>query len=89
MRQVKHIFIRELDPSNKIIFTSGRVSLDLVFKASRVSVPVVVTNSSVTHSAAVLADRIGLAIIGYARGFFAKFPFFGGLLILPGKDKVL
>lgn len=63
-----HIFIRELDPSDKIIFTSGRISLDLVFKVSRVSIPVVVTNSSVTHSAAVLADKIGLTIIGYARG---------------------
>ncbi len=62
------IFIRELDPSDKIIFTSGRISLDLVFKVSRVSIPVVVTNSSVTHSAAVLADKIGLTIIGYARG---------------------
>jgi len=63
-----HIFINELDPSNKIIFTSGRVSLDLVFKVSRVSIPVVVTNSSVTYSAAMLADKIGLTIIGYARG---------------------
>lgn len=63
-----HIFIRELDPSNKIIFTSGRVSLDLIFKVSRVSIPVVVTNSSVTYSAAMLADKIGLTIIGYARG---------------------
>jgi len=63
-----HIFIREMDPSNKIIFTSGRVSLDLVFKVSRASIPVVVTNSSVTYSAAILADKIGLTIIGYARG---------------------
>jgi len=36
-----------------------------------------------------IAFAIIRAIIGYARGFFAKFPFFGGLLILPGKDKVL
>jgi len=63
-----HIFIRELDPLNKMIFTSGRVSLDLVFKVSRISVPVIVTNSSVTYSAAMLADKIGLTIIGYARG---------------------
>ncbi|MCD4669494.1 MAG: formate dehydrogenase accessory sulfurtransferase FdhD [Actinomycetia bacterium] len=63
-----HIFIRELDPSDKIIFTSGRISLDLVFKVSRVSIPIVVTNSSVTYSAAVLAGKIGLTIIGYARG---------------------
>ncbi len=63
-----YIFINELDPSNKIIFTSGRISLDLVFKVSRVLIPVIVTNSSVTYSAAMLADKIGLTVIGYARG---------------------
>lgn len=63
-----YISINELDPSNKIIFTSGRISLDLVYKVSRVFIPVVVTNSSVTYSAAMLADKIGLTVIGYARG---------------------
>jgi FdhD protein len=63
-----YIFIRELDPGDKIIFTSGRISADLVFKMSRIPVPVVVTNSSVSYNAAVLGARTGLTIVGYARG---------------------
>jgi FdhD protein len=51
-----------------MIFTSGRISIDLVLKAARIQVPVVVTNSSVTHSSVIIARRLGLTVIGYARG---------------------
>jgi len=65
---IGHMLMKNTDISDKILFTSGRISLDLVLKAVRVSVPVVVTNSSVTHSAVMMARRLGLAVIGYARG---------------------
>ncbi|MCG9479213.1 MAG: formate dehydrogenase accessory sulfurtransferase FdhD [Actinomycetia bacterium] len=65
---IGHTLINDMDLSDKMIFTSGRVSIDLVLKAGRILVPVVVTNSSVTHSAAMMAQRLGLTIIGYARG---------------------
>jgi FdhD protein len=63
-----HMLINEIDVSDKLVFTSGRISLDLVFKAVRMSIPGVVTNSSVTHGAVVMARRLGLMVIGYARG---------------------
>lgn len=63
-----HMLINSIAPEDKIIFTSGRVSMDLVFKALRMSVPVIVTNSSVTYNAAEAAQKAGLTLIGYARG---------------------
>ena len=63
-----HMLINDINPLDKMIFTSGRVSLDLVLKSVRMSIPLVITNSSVTHSAAVLAKRTDLTVIGYARG---------------------
>jgi FdhD protein len=63
-----YMLIRELDPMDKILFTSGRISADLIFKISRIPVPLVVTNSSVSYNAALLGERIGLTIVGYARG---------------------
>ncbi len=63
-----HMLINELKPEDKIIFTSGRVSFDFIYKISRMSVPVAVTNSSSSSSAIGLANKIGLTLIGYARG---------------------
>jgi FdhD protein len=60
--------INKLDPSNKIVFTTGRISLDVVYKAMVMAIPVFVSNSSVTYSAAMLGKKIGLTLIGYARG---------------------
>ncbi len=60
--------LKKIKSRDKIIFTTGRLSIDLIYKVSRMSVPVLVTNSSITHSAALLAKKIGLTAIGYARG---------------------
>ena len=60
--------IRNIDPSDKMIFTTGRLSIDVIYKLGKMSVPIIVTNSSITHGAAVLAKRIRLTAIGYARG---------------------
>jgi FdhD protein len=58
----------KINPENKLLFTTGRLSLDVIYKAGRMSVPVIITNSSVTYSAAILAKKLGITAIGYARG---------------------
>jgi FdhD protein len=63
-----HMLINSITPKDKMIFTSGRASLDLVFKALKMSVPIIVTNSSVTYNATEIAQKAGLTLIGYARG---------------------
>ena len=62
-----HMLISKIEFSDKIIFTTGRLSLDVVYKICRMSVPVIVTNSSVTFSAVALAKKMNLTAIGYAR----------------------
>jgi FdhD protein len=63
-----HMKVNSITSKDKMIFTSGRASLDLVFKALKMHVPIIVTNSSVTYNAAELAQEAGLTLIGYARG---------------------
>jgi FdhD protein len=63
-----HMLINSIIPEDKMIFTSGRASLDLILKALKMSVPIIVTNSSVTYDAAEIAQKAGLTLIGYARG---------------------
>ncbi len=62
------IHLKKLKADDKIVFTTGRLSIDLIYKISKMSVPVLVTNSSITYSAAMLAKKIGLTAVGYARG---------------------
>ena len=63
-----YMTISNISSKDKMIFTSGRASLDLVFKALKMSIPIIVTNSSVTYNAAEIAQKAGLTLIGYARG---------------------
>ena len=62
-----HMLINKLIPQDKIIFTTGRLSIDLVYKICRMQVPIIVTNSSVSFSAVALAKKMCLTSIGYAR----------------------
>jgi FdhD protein len=63
-----YIQTRKINASDKIIFTTGRISIDLVYKIHRMSIPFIVSNSSITHGAVLLAKRAGITAIGYARG---------------------
>ncbi len=63
-----YLAIRKMDPSCKIIFTTGRLSIDIIFKIYMMSVAIIVSNSSITHSAVLLAKRAGITSIGYLRG---------------------
>jgi FdhD protein len=59
--------INKIEFSDKIIFTTGRLSIDVIYKVCRMTVPVIVSNSSITHSAILLAKKVNLTAIGYAR----------------------
>lgn len=62
-----YILIKRIPPKDKILFTTGRLSIDVIYKTCRMQVPILVTNSSVTSSAVGLAKKMNLTVIGYAR----------------------
>ena len=70
-----------VDLSDKILLTTGRVSSEIVAKASRMGVPVIVSHSAATTRAVALADRMGIAVIGYVRA--------GTFIVYAGKDAVI
>jgi FdhD protein len=59
---------RKISPDSKLVFTTGRISLDIVFKIYMMKIPVIISNSSITHSAIFLAKKTQITAIGYARG---------------------
>ncbi len=62
-----YMLMKKLPPEDKIIFTTGRLCIDVIYKICRMQIPIIVTNSSVTFSATALAKKINLTVIGYAR----------------------
>jgi FdhD protein len=60
--------LRSIPTRDHILLTTGRLSSEMVIKAARMAVPVVVSRSSPTHTALALAQQLGITVIGYARG---------------------
>jgi FdhD protein len=57
-----------LDLRDKILLTTGRASSEIVLKAARVGLPILVSRSAPTHLGVEIAERVGLTLIGYVRG---------------------
>lgn len=60
--------LRNISPQRKILLTTGRISSEMIRKAARMQVPVVVSLTSPTSLAVELAEAAGITIIGYAKG---------------------
>ena len=68
--KVSGILLKEgkLDIAEKsIVFTSGRVSSEILTKVIRLGIPVIVSKSTPTTSAVKLANQYNVTLIGYAR----------------------
>ena len=57
----------QTDGSDKLLFTTGRLTSEVMIKAGRLGCPVVVSRSSATKMALELAGKIGISVIGGAR----------------------
>lgn len=53
---------------DKIIFSSGRLSWEIIKKAAKIRLPFVVSRSAPTDAAICLAEACGITLIGFARG---------------------
>ncbi len=53
---------------NMIMITSGRLSSEIIFKAQKCSIPILVSRGAPTNQAIKLARDMGITLIGFARG---------------------
>jgi FdhD protein len=60
--------LRGIPTGDRLLLSTGRVSSEMLLKAARMQVPVVVSRHSPTGSAVSLARDLGIALVGYARG---------------------
>ena len=73
-------FLHGIPVEDKILLTTGRVSSEILVKAAKLGVAVLVSRSSATDLALELAVRMGITVIGQVRG--------GGLTVYTGEGRV-
>jgi FdhD protein len=57
-----------LSTRDRLLLSTGRVSSEMLLKAAKMQVPVVVSRHSTTGSAVSLARDLGITLVGHARG---------------------
>jgi FdhD protein len=63
-----YMFRHHIAPENKIFYTTGRLTSEMVIKAVQMRIPILVSRSGFTAWGVDLARRAGLTLIGRARG---------------------
>ena len=60
--------LNEIDMNDRVLVTSGRVSSDMVIKAARANIPVILSKSAPTALGVSIAKGFGMTLVGFARG---------------------
>ncbi|HDP70423.1 MAG TPA: formate dehydrogenase accessory sulfurtransferase FdhD [Actinobacteria bacterium] len=61
------ILIGDIPTEDKMIFTTGRISSEMLYKSAKVSIPVVVSHSTPTDVSIEIGEKFGVSVIGYVR----------------------
>ena len=75
-----YMFMHDIDGGDKIFYTTGRLTSEMVIKAVQMGIPILASRSGFTAWGVELARQIGLTLIGRARG--KRF------VVLAGQDRI-
>jgi len=64
---VGHVFLKGIHLDDKLLVTTGRLTSEILLKAARVGLPMVVSRNAATSLAVELARKLNITLIGYAR----------------------
>ncbi|MCA4921681.1 MAG: formate dehydrogenase accessory sulfurtransferase FdhD, partial [Methylobacterium sp.] len=70
-----------MSPENKLFYTTGRLTSEMVIKTVRMGIPALISRSGFTAWGVELARKAGLTLIGRARG--KRF------VVLSGADRLI
>ena len=62
------MFRHNVDPADKIMYTTGRLTSEMVIKTVRMGIPILVSRSGFTAWGVDLARQVGLTLVGRTRG---------------------
>ena len=75
------MFLNKEDANNKIFYTTGRLTSEMVIKTVQMGIPILISRSGFTESGVKLAREAGLTLIGRAKG--------KRMIIANGVDRVI
>jgi FdhD protein len=61
-------FLEDIHTNDKLIVTTGRIAFEILIKAIRIGVSILVSRSAATRLAIDLARKTNMTLIGYVRG---------------------
>jgi FdhD protein len=65
---IGHAFLQQIPLHNKCLLLSGRIASEILFKLARTGFPMIVSRSAPTYKAVEEAERLGITVVGFARG---------------------
>ena len=60
--------LKGLSTADRLLLSTGRISSEMLVKAAKMQIPIVVSRHSTTGSAVLLARDLGITLVGHARG---------------------
>lgn len=61
-------FLHDIPLEDKILFTTGRITSEVLLKTAKMRIPILVSRNVATHYALILAQNLGITVVGDARG---------------------
>jgi FdhD protein len=62
------MWLDDLDGSDKVFYTTGRLTSEMVIKCAQMRIPFLVSRSGLTHMGHQIASKVGLTMLGRASG---------------------
>ncbi|MET0027093.1 MAG: formate dehydrogenase accessory sulfurtransferase FdhD [Candidatus Thiodiazotropha sp.] len=63
-----HMWLNDTPGQDKIFYTTGRLTSEMVIKVAQMGIPVLLSRSGVTHMGLDIARRVGVTLIARAKG---------------------
>jgi len=62
------MWLEDLDGSDKVFYTTGRLTSEMVIKCAQMRIPVLVSRSGLTQMGHAIAQKVGITMLGRASG---------------------
>jgi len=63
-----HCFLNRIPPGQHAVFSSGRISSEIIMKVGRSGFPILATRAAATDQVIRIAETLNITLIGFARG---------------------
>lgn len=66
-KSLGYAFLNELSTNNKCLLLSGRVASEILIKAARSNIPIIISRAAPTDLTLELAEELNICVVGFAR----------------------